>query len=791
MNINDSNSPYYRPDKPRSSWELIKWFFFEPTLFEKFNKQVNRWEKLKIYLLFSIQIMFPFSILIYWLSLLVIVSFDIPIFYPELFNGWDSEALFSIKFKFLLFGSFLIFHTLLIIASLSTALVGVIYNDFTVSIGVYFYLSILLYFRGWMGSYFNFKSAGPIYDSIFGVAYGFIVGIAFVPIISGMGTMKNIQGKVLLLINFFFHIIVIMGFFTMFNWLISFYYGIGAGVGIFLSIYRIPFIIIYSLRFYFKSAMQKNPYILDGGIWFTVPWFEDPLIELVKANENEVEISEFINFLSVNRPYNGSLISKLIHSQKSKALATAIQLKPEILNNFFLINFEDDYHPSHFWFVTLGQFESDLKFYSENKDSSPTNLKKILQKLETSLHTLEKQTSLESPKWNHFYFKGLENLRKITSEELERVNQEVESSGFNPYKRGEALNPDFDDLIFKGRQGFKNEIATKVLSSSHMHLLFIQGQRRVGKTSAIKFLEKLLDDQFKVVIQDAQSSASETIQLWLTDLKEKIEKKLKLPNELEKKTFSNNPLHAWNEFRLFVEQVMQEKKFKLLLTIDEYENLHNRIFSKMEHSIAEQILGDIRNFSQHQNQIIFMFVGSALFTELVFYEKDSPSKLKEISRWSNFFPQLVRVNIDYLEEEDSRSLITTPVPDLTYPEKLQKEIWKLTHGHPSLIQYICGELVDLSNRNNKNQVSMEDLKMVIQDKIILRDMSPFNVFWDEFCIEPSMKKTVLNLLAEKANLNPKHVSRLLEHRFIEEYKKGKYCFRVKLFELWLKKYGHL
>jgi hypothetical protein len=185
--------------------------------------------------------------------------------------------------------------------------------------------------------------------------------------------------------------------------------------------------------------------------------------------------------------------------------------------------------------------------------------------------------------------------KKITKEELSRVEQEVLSSGFNPYKRGEALNPDFDEIIFKGRKEFKNEIATKVLSSSHMHLLFIHGQRRVGKTSAIKFLERLLDDRFRVVIQDLQNSVNESIQTWLWDLKAKIERKLKISTEpmkeKETKKFSENPLQAWNEFRQFLEEVMQDKSFKLLLTIDEYENLHNFIFSKMDHSLAQQILG--------------------------------------------------------------------------------------------------------------------------------------------------------------------------------------------------------
>ena len=796
MSIYDPNSPFYRPDKPRNGWELFKWYLFEPNLI--LYKEIEISEIWKILINFFFQILMPISIFIYLFSLLAISYFNLPNYFPDRFSSLISEYwLLNLtiwqKYRFLILNSWIQFlKNILIIISLYTIVIfcfAFIFRETkkTNFLFLIIFLSITaIWTVGTVGSSifdvytnyllffiilsFNFarmiyteKSRG--YKIPFGIVFSILVGLILLLQKGSLGIHYN------------FHFGLLGGIIVC-----IFYY---------FSFFRIHSVIFYSVRFLFNSSMIHNPYTLDNNLWYSIPWLEAPIIKQIRENKNNS--IDFINFLLKNRIHNRKLIAKLIHTLQSNDLEIAINLEPGILENFYFIKSESAYYPSTLWFETFEQCKINLEFYSENKGTSPTNRKKILNNFYASLDRLEKQTQLESPKWNYFYFNGLKNLKKITKEELSRV---VLSSGFNPYKRGEALNPDFDEIIFKGRKEFKNEIATKVLSSSHMHLLFIHGQRRVGKTSAIKFLERLLDDRFRVVIQDLQNSVNESIQTWLWDLKAKIERKLKISTEpmkeKETKKFSENPLQAWNEFRQFLEEVMQDKSFKLLLTIDEYENLHNFIFSKMDHSLAQQILGDIRNFSQHQNKIIFMFVGSALFTELIFYIQDpSVEQNQEISRWSNFFPQIVRVTIDYLEEDDSRDLITSPVDDLIYPEKVQKEIWKLTHGHPALIQSICGELVDRSNKNNKNNVGMDDLKAVIEERILLSDMSPFSVFWLEFCIEPIMKKTVLNLINGKAKLNQKHITRLLEHRFIEEYKKGKYRFRVKLFELWLERYGHL
>jgi hypothetical protein len=85
----------------------------------------------------------------------------------------------------------------------------------------------------------------------------------------------------------------------------------------------------------------------------------------------------------------------------------------------------------------------------------------------------------------------------------------------------------------------------------------------------------------------------------------------------------------------------------------------------------------MRGFSQHQNKIVFLFVGASLFSEL-----------KE-PNWSNYFVQAVLLKVDYLKKDETLKLIN--VVNLEYPKKVMEKIYHLTQGQPTLVQRICHE----------------------------------------------------------------------------------------------------
>ena len=99
----------------------------------------------------------------------------------------------------------------------------------------------------------------------------------------------------------------------------------------------------------------------------------------------------------------------------------------------------------------------------------------------------------------------------------------------------------------------------------------------------------------------------------------------------------------------------QKEECKIILAFDEYEKIHY-LFEKDPGS-ATLLLDAMRSFSQHQNKIVFMFVGAALFVEL-----KNPD-------WSNYFVQAVLLEVDYLDKKDTLKLVE--VANLDYPMELK------------------------------------------------------------------------------------------------------------------------
>ena len=194
-------------------------------------------------------------------------------------------------------------------------------------------------------------------------------------------------------------------------------------------------------------------------------------------------------------------------------------------------------------------------------------------------------------------------------------------------------------------------------------------------------------------------------------------------------------LRAWSDFRAYLEQVSAGKDYKLILACDEYEILHEDIFAK-DPDRARQLLGAMRSFSQHQNQVVFLFVGAKFFSEL-----QNPN-------WNEYFVQVKHLHVDYLRREDTLKLVQRPTPDfnLIYPDDVANRIFDLTQGHPALIQQICSEMVNLANRSNHKHMTHDELNSVLDNYILHRENPAIQIFWTQFCA-PQDRLTVKQILA--------------------------------------------
>ncbi len=383
------------------------------------------------------------------------------------------------------------------------------------------------------------------------------------------------------------------------------------------------------------------------------------------------------------------------------------------------------------------------------------------------------QTLREPPRWGQYYLEALAIWQGEAQQERARLDLEVERLEpitRNVYRPGEALHPETDQILFLGRDDLRDRLAREILTAPNLPLLLIQGQRRVGKTSLLNFLPSLLGASFKVVYQDLQDACVASVPAWLEDLRRRVADVLGW-SETPEPTPTDDWVSVWRWFENAFAGVLQQREFKLILALDEYEVLHDHL--RRNSAAGAHLLAAIRSFSQRQNQVVLLFVGSALLSEL-----DAPD-------WSLYFVQTQRFQVDYLDRKAAERLITEPVK-LRYPPAVRERLFDLTQGHPALLQLLCKTLVDIANRNQKADMSMADLDLALQEAIG-RETYPMLVFWKQFCATPALRRSVEHILCGEPPADAASRMRLEEHGFIVE-RDSVWRMRVPLFESWLRQY---
>jgi hypothetical protein len=349
--------------------------------------------------------------------------------------------------------------------------------------------------------------------------------------------------------------------------------------------------------------------------------------------------------------------------------------------------------------------------------------------------------------------------------------QREEPITHNIYRFGDILNPDGDQNIFFGRNDLKQELQHQIITARTMPMFLCYGQRRVGKSSLLKFLPLLLGSRFQVIYQDCQDHKVNNLQTWLKDLHQRLNKTFKSTTIDWQE--SDNWLQAWGKMQNYLETLSEKHEEKIILAFDEYEALHERIFSK-DLEQGKMLLGAMRSLSQQQNQIVFLFVGADQFADL-----KNPN-------WDNYFIHAMPLRVDYLKPQDATRLITEPV-DLNYPDTVIKRMLELTQGHPALLQMVCRYMVAIANTESRKNMTLEDLEQVITDKIVQPDTYALKTFWTEFCDNYQCRPTVEQILNQQPITNKQNLFKLKNYGYIipdgDNWK-----FRMPLLEMWLREY---
>ena len=382
----------------------------------------------------------------------------------------------------------------------------------------------------------------------------------------------------------------------------------------------------------------RNPYRCDAVI--RLPLWGVPGRLATLAQQQPEAAREFVEFLLARRPLQRGLAMHLAHAVTAETWWQQ-PLQADVLIPPLIVAEEPRFAPSDEWQHQLATLQSELK---SSQSQSQISLKQVaFACFQTALEEFRQQTLREPPRWSQYYLDALATWQDEARRE--RVQLDLDAERLEPitrnvYRSGEALRPETDQALFLGRDDLRDRLAREILTAPNLPLLLIQGQRRVGKTSLLNFLPLLLGTHFKVVYQDLQDARVASVPVWLEDLRRRVASVLGWPEATE--PAPADWVGAWRWFENAFTEVLRQRDFKLILALDEYEVLHG--YLRRDPDAGARLLAAIRSFSQRQNQVVLLFVGAALLSEL-----DDPD-------WSRYFVQTQHFQVDYLDQKAAERL---------------------------------------------------------------------------------------------------------------------------------------
>jgi hypothetical protein len=271
---------------------------------------------------------------------------------------------------------------------------------------------------------------------------------------------------------------------------------------------------------------------------------------------------------------------------------------------------------------------------------------------------------------------------------------------FNPYIAGA---PVLDDDMFFGRQ----KLMARMLNVLHHNSLMITGERRIGKTTFLYHLKKVLaadegsEFQFFPVFTDLQGvPESAFFHAVMSDVVDGLHPS---PATLAALRFGREPSgYEGRDFSHDLQRVLQEletrtsKRVKLALLIDEVDVLNE---------YSERVNQRLRS--------IFMKTFSESLVAVMSGVGIRRSWQSEVSPWYNFFDE---IEIAALSREEAEALIKTPVAGFfRYEPEAVEAILTESGRKPYLIQKFCIHAVNRILEEDRTSITPADVAAVRQD----------------------------------------------------------------------------
>ena len=373
-----------------------------------------------------------------------------------------------------------------------------------------------------------------------------------------------------------------------------------------------------------------------------------------------------------------------------------------------------------------------------------------------------------------------DQVRKLAA--TVELRQEIDS----PYIIGMPLTKQQE--IFIGRTDISARIEQLLLDRSSPPL-FLYGQRRMGKTSLLNNLGRLLPSSIIPLFVDLQGPASRASDHagFLYNIARGIVDSARRQRSLElfpltREALAADPFTEFDEWLDKVEQALGDHT--ALLTFDEFEVLYGALVEGRFSETA--VLGMLRHLIQHRPCFKVLLAGS--------------HTLDELQRWASYLINLQVLHISYLSESEAYQLIERPVKDfvMRYEPDASQRVVKLTRRHPFLLQLLCAEIVALKNEQApavRRMVCLSDVEAAAVEALKQGRFFFYDIELNQVDAAGVVLLRFLAAQGEGAVVNRKVLARhflnkldqtltLLTRRELIEANEEGYCFQVELIRRW-------
>jgi hypothetical protein len=265
---------------------------------------------------------------------------------------------------------------------------------------------------------------------------------------------------------------------------------------------------------------------------------------------------------------------------------------------------------------------------------------------------------------------------------------------FNPYIAGA---PVLDDEMFYGRE----KLTARMLSTLHRNSLMITGERRIGKTTFLHHLKRVLatDDggewRFFPVFVDLQGVPEQSFfQALITETVESLE--LQSETRAALRFAPDAPGYDARDFSHDLQKVIAElktrtpRKVKLALLIDEVD-----VLNEYSESVNQRLRGIfMKSFSEN---LVAVMSGVGIRRRWK----------SAVSPWYNFFDE---VELAGFSREEAEALVREPVRGFfRWRNDAVERVLELSQLRPYLVQKLCVHAVNRMLEQGRGTVRLDDV----------------------------------------------------------------------------------